>query len=140
MYHRVCLNKLYKTASNLQLYGYFTDRERKFHGNTFGKFVLFLEEIITTDTIPAFKLLDLTQLYDAQLKDLRITLEAWIHSTRFKNCFLSQFEDMSAHNEAKEVILVFNHSIAEAITTAAGINYDDDGYILCKCFNMVYRT
>ena len=47
---------------------------------------------------------------------------------------------MSAHNEVKEVILVFNHSIAEAITTAAGINYDDDGYILCKCFNMVYRT
>ena len=47
---------------------------------------------------------------------------------------------MSAHTEVKEVILVFNHSIAEAITTAAGINYDDDGYILCKCFNMVYRT
>ena len=83
---------------------------------------------------------NLIEFYDAHLKDLRITLEARIHNTRFKNCFLSQFEDMSAHNEVKEVILVFNHSIAEAITTAAGINYDDDGYILCKCFNMVYRT
>ena len=52
MYHRVCLNKLYKTASSLQLYGYFTDREKKFHGNTFDRFVLFIEEIImnTTDT------------------------------------------------------------------------------------------
>ena len=95
--------------------------------------------MITTDTIPAFKLLDLIQPYDAQLKDLRITLEERAHSARFKNSFLSQFEDLSAHNEVKEIILVFNHSIAEAITTAAGINYDDDGYVLCKCLK-VYLT
>ena len=83
---------------------------------------------------------DLIQFYDAQLKDLRITLEALIHSTRFKNRLLSHFEDISAHNEVKEVILVFNHNIAEAITTAAGINYHDDGYVLAKAPNIFKRT
>ena len=94
--------------------------------------------MITTNTIPAFKLSDLIQLYDAQIKDLRITLEERRHSVRFNNRFLSEFEDFSAHNEVKEMTLVFNLSIAEAITTAAGINYNDDGYVLCKCFNKVY--
>ena len=37
------------------------------------------------------------------------------------------------------MILVFNHNIGEAITTAAGINYDDDGYILAKAVNILRR-
>ena len=89
-----------------------------------------------TDTKAAFKLLDLIKLYDAHLKDLGITLETRTHSTRFKNRLLSQFEDLSAHNEVKEVILVFNHNIGEAITSAVGINYDVDDYNLAKTANI----
>ena len=37
------------------------------------------------------------------------------------------------------MILVFNHSIREAITIAAGIRYDDDGYILAKVANILRR-
>ena len=66
-------------------------------------------------------------------------LETRTHNTRFKNRLLSQFEDLSAHNERKEVILVFNHNIGEGITTVAGINYDDDGYILAKAANILRR-
>ena len=68
-----------------------------------------------------------------------VTLETRIHSSRFKKCLLSQFEDISAYNEGKEVILVFNYDIGEAITTAANINYDDDGYILAKAANIIRR-
>ena len=50
---------------------------------------------------------------------------------------LSQFEDLSAHTEEKEMILVFNHNIGEAITSAAEINCDDDGYILAKAANIL---
>ena len=35
------------------------------------------------------------------------------------------------------MILVFNHNIGEAITAAAGINYDNDGYILAKAANIL---
>ena len=37
------------------------------------------------------------------------------------------------------MILVFIHNIEEAITSAAGINYDDDGYILAKAANILRR-
>ena len=131
MRHSVCLNKLYKTASSWQLDGHFTDRERKLHGIAFCEVVSLIEEIVmnATDTIPAFKLSDLIKLYDAHLKDLGVTLQT---RTRFKSRLLSQFEDLSTHNKVKELILVLSHKIGEATTTAAGINYDDDGYILAK--------
>lgn len=51
-----------------------------------------------TETILASKLSDLIKLYDANLKDLRITLETTTHSPRFWNRLLSQFEDLLAHN------------------------------------------
>ena len=88
MYHRVCLNKLCKTASSLQLDGYITDRERKLRGIAFGEVVTFIEEIVmnATDTIPAFKFSDLIKLYDAHLKDLGITLE-----TRTQHTFQESF-------------------------------------------------
>ena len=101
-----------------------------------------IEEIVVnaTDTIPVFKLKDLIKLFDAQLKDLRITLETRTHIKRFKNRLLSQYEDLSAHNKGKKVILKFNHNIGEAITSAAGINYDDDGCILAEAANILRRT
>ena len=73
----VCLNKLHKTASSLQLDEHFTDRERKLHGIAFGEVVSLIKEIVmnTTDTIPAINLSDLIKPYDAHLKDLGITLE-----------------------------------------------------------------
>ena len=79
-----------------------------------------IEEIVVNaaDTMPAFKLSDLIKPYDAHLKDLRITLETRAHIKRFKNRLLSQYEDLSAHNEGKKVIVTFNHNTAEAITSS----------------------
>ena len=78
----------------------------KLHGIEFGQVVAFTEETVTNATheIPVFKLSDLEKLYNAQLKELGVHLESRIHSTRFKLRFLSQFEDMSAYNDKKEVI------------------------------------
>ena len=46
-----------------------------------------------------------------------------MHSTRFK----------------KEVILVFNHDVGEAISVAAEANYGDDGYILARAAHIIRR-
>ena len=141
MYHRLCLAKLYKNASKLQLEGHYTDNERKLHGIAFGEVVSFIEEVAMSDTdkIPVCRLSDLIRLYEGHLQDLGIKLETRIHSTRFKNRLLSQFEDLSAYNEGKEVMLAFDHNIGEVITSAAGINYDDDGYILAKAASILRR-
>ena len=63
-------------------------------------------------------------------------MERRVHSTRFKSRLLSQFEDRSAYNVTKEVILDFNHDIGEAVSVAAEANYDDDGYILARAAHM----
>ena len=62
-----------------------------------------------------------------------------VHNARFKNRLLSQFKDMSAYNDKKEVILVFNHDVGEAISVAAEENYDDDGYILARATHIIRK-
>ena len=60
---------------------------KKPHGITFGEVVSFIEEIDknSIDTILVFQLLDLIKLYDAHLKDIRITLETRKQSKPFRN-------------------------------------------------------
>ena len=74
--------------------------------------------------------------YNTHLSHLGVTLET---RTRFKNRLLAQFEDVSAFKDKKEVILVFNQDIGEAITSTADRSYDDDGYILAKVANIIRR-
>ena len=70
------------------------------------------------------------------MSHLGVTLET---RTRFKNRLLAQFEDVSAFKDKKEVILVFNQDIVEAIATAAERSYDDDDFILAKAANIIRR-
>ena len=58
---------------------------------------------------------------------------------RFKQRLLVQFEDIAAYNEGRKVMLAFNCDIEEVISTAAGTNYDDDGYILAKAASILRR-
>ena len=141
MYHRGCLSNLYRNASSVQLEGHYTDQERRLHGIAFSELISFIEETVTSsqDRIPIFKLSDLRKLYCRHLEHLGILLETRVHSTRLKNRTLSQFEDMSAHKEGKEVILMFNRDIGEAVSSAASINYDDEGFILAKAACILRR-
>ena len=141
MYHKVCLSNLYRSASYKQLEGNFSDSERKLQGIVFGEVVAFIEESLmaSTEQIPAFKLSDLIKLYVARLSALSVHLETTVLSTRFKKRLLLQFQDMPAYNDKKEVLLVFNHDVGEAIATAAEANYDDDDYILARAAHILRR-
>ena len=75
---------------------------------------LFIEESLLTAT-PTFNLSDLIKFYTSQFSALGVHLEKRVHSASFKNRLLSQ----SAYNDKKEVILVFNHDVGEAISVAA---------------------
>ena len=140
-YHHYCLTNLYRKASNIQLEGNFTNDERKLNGIAFGRVISFIEEALlnTTDTIPVFKLSDSTKHYHSSLQDLGLTVQTRIHSTRFKQRLVAQFEDIAAYNEGREVILAFNSDIGEVISTAASTNYDDNGYILAKAASILRR-
>ena len=140
-YHRYWLTNLYRKLSNIQLEEHFTNDERKLHGIDFGRAISFIEEALlnTTDTIPVFKLSDSTKHYHSSLQDLGLTVQTRIHSTRFKQRLVAQFEDIAAYNEGREVILAFNSDIGEVISTAASTNYDDNGYILAKAASILRR-
>ena len=81
--------------------GHFTNDERKLLGITFGREISFFEEVLlnTIDTIPVFKLSHLIKHYNSSLQDLGLTLQTRIHSTRFKQRLLAQFEETAAYNE-----------------------------------------
>ena len=141
MYNKVCLSNLYRSASYKQLEGNFSDYERKLQGIAFVEVIAFIEQSLMTskEQIPAFRLSDLIKLYVARLSAIGVHLETRVHSTRFKKRLLSQFQDMSAYNDKKVVLLVFNHDVGEAIATAAEANYDDDGYILARAAHILRR-
>ena len=108
LYRAACLLKLYRNAYSAQLEGHFTDKQRQIHGIAFSQLVSFMEEAVLTSvgTIPVFNLSELVKLYFQYLKDIGLTPDFRIHSTQFKNRILSQFEDISEHNEGKEVIFL----------------------------------
>ena len=85
-----------------------------------------------SDIIPVMKLSDLVKVYRQFLEELGVSIEKRIHSTRLKNRILAQFDDISSHNEGKEVLLVFQRDIGAAVASAASIDYDDEGIILAK--------
>ena len=39
---------------------------------------------------------------------------------------------MATYNDKKEVVLLFNHDVGEAISVSAEANYDNDGCILAR--------
>ena len=114
-----CLTNIYRKASNIQLEGHFTNDERKLHGIAFGRVISFIEEALlnTTDTIPVFTLSDLIKHYNSSVQDLGLTLQTRIHSTRFKQRLLAQFEETAAYNEGREVLLAFSCDNGEVTLT-----------------------
>lgn len=127
LYHKICLTNLYRKASNKQLGGHYSEKQRKLAGIAFGEVVAYIEETLLTSTneISTFKLSDLIKLYTAHLVKLGVTMETREHSTRFKKRLLAQFEDLRAYNDKREVILVFEQSVGEVLSIASERNYDD---------------
>lgn len=121
LYHKICLINLYRKASNKQLVGHYSEKQRKLAGIAFGEVVAYIEETLLTSTneMPTFKLSDLIKLYMAHLVKLGVTMETREHSTRFKKRLLAQFEDLRAYNDKKEVILVFEPSVGEVLSIAS---------------------
>ena len=143
MYHKICLLNLYRQASSAQLDGTYTEKEQRCHGIAFSKLIMYIEDHIdassASDIIPVMKLSDLVKVYRQFLEELGVSIEKRIHSTRLKNRILAQFDDISSHNEGKEVLLVFQRDIGAAVASAASIDYDDEGFILAKAAQILRR-
>ena len=140
-YHRNCLTSLYKKASTAKLEGHYTDKERQLHGIAFSEIISYIEEAYNSSetAIPLFKLSDLIKMYTESLKALGLELKERIHSTRFKQRILFQFDDLKEYREGKQIILAFVQNVGDALKSAASIDYDDEGYILAEAARIIRR-
>ena len=86
---------------------------------------------------PIFKLADLVSLYATRLKQLGTREESRIHSTKLKERLLSYFPDMQAHKQGRNVVLIANHDIGQALRKACHHDADNDAVHLARAAKIV---
>ena len=67
---------------------------------------------------PVLKLTDLVNLYSTRLEQLGTHVTGRVHSTKLKNRLLGYFQDMDAHKQGREVVLVCNEDVGAALGKA----------------------
>ena len=141
MYHKTCILDLYRKANTTQLQGNYTDSERRLHRIALSDLVAYIQESIISaeETIPIFVLSDLTKRYCDKLTELGVEITGRYHSTRLKHRILSQFEDLVEYHDGRQVLLAFRGDIGATLTTAASIDYDDEGYILAEAARIIRK-
>ena len=83
------------------------------------------------------KLKDLAQMYTIRLKQLGVTTENRIHTSRLKNRLLSVIADLKACSQGRDVILSFDEDISTAIKKAC--DHDSDAMHLARAAQVVRK-
>ena len=79
----------------------------------------------------------LTKRYCEKLKELQVELTGRLHSTRLKKRIISLFADLYEYKEGREILLAFGGDIGDALSSAASIDYEDEGYILAEAARII---
>ena len=140
-YHSRCLVTLYNRARDFKSAGdKDTDEEKMHHGLAFASLLSYIEDIKASDDVaPIFKMTDLADLYDSRLKQLGTNMGNRIHTTKLKNRILAYFPDLEAHKQGRDVVLVCNKDIGNAIKKACEYDADSDAVHLVRAANAIRR-
>jgi hypothetical protein len=84
---------------------------------------------------PVFKLLDLAKKYQCILQQMDVNVRAHVNTIKLKERILSHFPHMSAQPHGKEVLLVYNDDIGNAVSAACQFDRDRDAVCLAKAAN-----
>ena len=90
-----------------------------------------------TSLYTVFKLADLVSLYATRLKQLGTREESRIHSTKLKERLLSYLPDMQAHKQGRNVVLIANHDIGQALRKVCHHDADNDAVHLARAAKIV---
>lgn len=89
------------------------------HGLAFAKLVYYIEDTRMTSLVaPIFKLSDLVDLYTTRLEQLGTDVAERVHSTDLKKRELAYFQDMEAHKQGRDVVLISNEDAGPALRKA----------------------
>ena len=89
---------------------------------------MYIEEVRQADEACAlvFKLSDLGQLYSSRIEQLGVTLDARVHTTRLKHRLLTQFHDMRAQKNGRDIFLAFEEDVGAALAKVCESDNDSD--------------
>ena len=142
-YHVQCLVSLYNRAREMKVLDDF-DVDTVNHGIAFAELVSYIEDSRMDNLCaPVFKLTDLVNLYSTRLKQLGTDVIGRIHSTKLKDRLLGYFQDMEAHKQGRDVVLISNQDIGSALSKAcehdADNDADNDAVYLARAASIVRR-
>ena len=137
-YHVQCLVSYYNKARALQAdKGHDDDMNDSI---AFDGLLSYIEDVRMDSLVaPVFELKDLVKLYATSLEQLGTSVEGRVHSTRLKERLLDHFQDMEAHKKGRDVILVFNQDVGDALGKACEKDADNDAVHLARAANIVRR-
>ena len=119
-YHTQCLVSLYNKARDAKS-SEETNTDRANHGIALAELVCYIDETrADSEVAPLFKMTDLTNLDSNRFQQLGTNITGRVHSTRLKNRILGYFPDLEAHKQGRELVLVFNKDIGQALKKVCG--------------------
>ena len=105
-----------------------------------GELVSYIEQVRTdSEHIPVFKLSDLGKLYETRLAQLSNDTNSAVHSTRLTERLLKQIPDLRAQSQGREILLMFDKNIGDAIKLACSQSEDSDAIHLVRASHIIRR-
>ena len=124
-YHLSCMTSLsnrIRKHNALQENNYV---ENKADSLVLAELVSYIEEFRQEETLPVFKLSDLGRLYESRLKEQDPDVSGKVNTTRLKDRLINVIPDLRAQAQGRDVMLMFNSDIGQAIKNASSKNDDD---------------
>ena len=91
------------------------------------------------ESVPVFKLSDLAKLYRERLINLGTDVPNRINSTRLKERLLHLIPDLKAQTQGRDILLVFDDDIGEALKIECDNDEDSEANILAKAAQIVRK-
>lgn len=102
--------------------------------------VTYIEETVNEEDVAhVFKMADLTKLYNARMEQLGVQTDQRVHTTRLKDRILAHFLDLREHKKGRDILLVFEDDIGNALAKACEHDIDNDAVHLARAARIVRK-
>ena len=115
------------------------DQKGKAESLVLGELVSYIEEYRQDESMPVFKLSDLGRLYESRLREQDPEFIEKVNNTRLKERPLHFIPDLRVQTQGREIILMFDAYIGEAIKIAYSQNIDEGAIHLMRTAHILRK-
>ena len=141
VYHASCLVALYNKARSSSDTNDNQD-SKVLKGIALAQLIEYIEgtRAETVDTVPIFKLADLTKMYSDRMQQLGEDCSSRVNSTHLKNRILANVPGIQAHTQGKDVMLAFKDNLGDALKSLKEQqDFDSEAVTLLKAAKIIRR-